>query len=205
MRKRLAVSLAAVALFAVVGGIIAPVASSSAGADRVVRWDLVQFASGIVISGGSDVSVDEATGDVLTLTGSGHAEPGRELAFGGGTFVHEHADGTEVAHGGFYVTDLLRWKPIEGGSLAGTGLLDGIGDADTASSGILRLNINLVPDVNGTPGDPIAAILIIFCHLPGSAVEVTEGVRVKVPAAVLDFKQDSDPAVAGFTLFHVVR
>jgi len=205
MRNKLAVGSTVLLLLAVIGGLVAPAALSAGDRARIVRWDLPHFVSAVIVAGGEDVSVDATTGDTMTLTGSGHVEPRIGLSFGGGTFVHETQSGTPVADGAFYVTDLIRWRPIEGGSLAGTGLTDGIADIDTASSGILRLAVTFVPQLNGEPGTPIEGILTIFCKLPGTTFDITEGVRVRIPSAGLDFVQHSDPAIAGVTLFHIVR
>lgn len=204
MRRRLVVLGTALAVFvALVLGAV-PAASSDAengGQGRIVRWDLVQFVSGVVLSGGEDVSEDAATGDLITLTGSGHARPGAGKAFGGGTFVHEQASGTTV-QGAYYVTDFVRWRRIFEGSFAATGLIDGIANPGGATSGVLRLRVRLVPEVGGEPGPGVNGVLIIFCRLPGATVGFAEGVQLKVPSLGLDFVQH--PELAGFTLFHVI-
>src|SRR5260370_41860572 len=69
------------------------------GKGKLVRWDLVQIVSGEVLAGGTDTGQD-ATKDVVHLTGSGQAEPARREAAGGGTFVHQHGDGTAGPPGG---------------------------------------------------------------------------------------------------------
>src|SRR6266571_7739547 len=38
----------------------------------------------------------------LTFTGSGEARPDDRAAAGGGTFLHRHSDGSEVAHGAIF-------------------------------------------------------------------------------------------------------
>jgi hypothetical protein len=206
MRKRLAVLGTALAVFVALALGAVPAASSgengeNGGQGRIVRWDLVQFVSGVVLSGGEDVSEDAATGDLITLTGSGHARPGAGRAFGGGTFVHEQATGPTV-QGAYYVTDFVRWRRIREGSFAATGLIDGIGNPGGATSGVLRVRVRLVPEVGGQPGQGVNGVLIIFCRLPGATVGFAEGVRLKVPSLGLDFVQHE--TMAGFTLFHVI-
>src|SRR5947199_9266504 len=68
---------------------------------RSLRWDFidVNLSAKQITPGGADTSKDDATGDTLTLTGSGQFTPSRRVASGGGTFVHKHADGTVFAQG----------------------------------------------------------------------------------------------------------
>jgi hypothetical protein len=171
--------------------------------DVFVRWDLLNIVDAVVVAGGVNVSTDEATGDTIELTGSGQAEPGEAEAAGGGTFVHRHADGTEVAHGAYYVKRFLSWRRLAGGQFSATGFVDGIGNPKEGepTSGVLRLRIQLVPDVGGAPGPGPTAVLKINCHLPGTFVDVPEGVNVKVDG--LEF--DPDPVRHGVTLFHRLR
>jgi hypothetical protein len=61
----------------------------------------------------------------MSLTGSGEARPHKRRASGGGTFVHKHANGSEVAHGVYVVTAFDSFAN-GGGTLVGTGLTDGI-------------------------------------------------------------------------------
>jgi hypothetical protein len=92
----------------------------------LLRWDLVQIIQGTVLVGGLVHASDAATGDVVTLSGSGEARPDDRTAAGGGTFVHNHADGSEVAHGVYVVAAFNGFKNGHG-SLAPTPLQDGIG------------------------------------------------------------------------------
>jgi hypothetical protein len=204
MRRRLASLGGILAILALTVGAIAPAAWSdddSESRDRIVRWDLVHFVSGVVLSGGSTVSVDEATGDTLTLTGSGHAELQEEEAFGGGTFTHERASDPDVT-GAYYVTDFISWRRTAG-SFEETGLIDGIGNPEGATAGKLKLRVAFVPEVDGEPGPTIKGQLIIDCALPGAPANLVEGVRVKIGALGLDFLQHEDPGTRGFTLFHI--
>ena len=86
---------------------------------ELLRWDLIQIVQGVVLAGGTDVARDSATGDTVSLTGSGQSRPQQHKADGGGTFLHEHANGSEVAHGVHLVTGLKSFVN-GGGSLVGT-------------------------------------------------------------------------------------
>lgn len=168
-------------------------ASESALAQAEVenlRWDLVAVGGGAVVPGGTDVGTDAATGDSVSLTGSGFARPDDVTASGGGTFVHRHADGTEVAHGVYAVTGFMSFQNA-GGTLVGTGLNDTIGKLDQTSGGVLILLVNLFPSGGGS----LAAAVGIHCHLPGSS-PVTEGITLSV--GPFNFVQTT-----GGTLFHV--
>jgi hypothetical protein len=165
----------------------------SGRADEIVRWDLSQIVDGVILPGGGDVAA--ADGETITLTGSGHVEPGERDAFGGGTFVHEDAGGTLVAKGVYYVTEFRSWEPLKGGTLAGTGLIDGIADMETASSGILKVGVKLVA-AGGSP--QFDGELTVFCHLPGTIRDIPEGVALEV--AGLHF----DRQVSGVTIFHIL-
>jgi len=159
---------------------------------ELLRWDLVAITQGVVLSGGQDMAHDATSNDTVTLTGSGQAVPTRGTATGGGTFVHKHADGTEVAHGVYHVTGFKSFRDA-GGSLVGTGLTDGIGTLRQTTGGILSLVVELLPFGGGSHD----AVLGVNCNLPGSEFTVEEGVTLSVgPFA---FKQ-----AGGATLFHVL-
>jgi hypothetical protein len=163
------------------------------GKGKLVRWDLVQIVSGVVLAGGTDIGQDSATKDVVHLTGSGQAEPARREAAGGGTFVHQHGDGTAVAHGVYVVTGFKAFDNA-GGTLVGTGLKDGIGELDETTGGILWLNVRLVP----SSGPTHEAVLSVNCALPGGRPGIEEGIALAV--GTLKFTQHG-----GATLFHVLR
>ncbi len=182
-------------------------ASTGAAPRSVIRWDLPQFVGNVVLAGGSDVSTDAKTGDTVELTGSGQAETVEGEAAGGGTFVHMNASGTVLAQGAYQVIDFISWKRLTGGSLSGTGLIDGIGNGTGGhpnegeeTSGVLKLRVRFIPVVSGSPQPGVNGVLIINCHLPGTTVFVQEGVQVKVPSFNLNFTQTS-----GFTLFHALH
>jgi hypothetical protein len=68
---------------------------------ELLRWVLIQIVQGVVLAGGTDVAKDAASGDKISLTGSGEVRPESHKATGGGTFVHQHANGSEVGHGAY--------------------------------------------------------------------------------------------------------
>jgi len=160
---------------------------------ELLRWDLVRFPQGLVLAGGENMAKDAATGDILTLTGSGEAAPETETATGGGTFVHKHADGTEVAHGVYKVTGFRSFRAA-GGSLAPTGLADGIGTIAQTTGGLLIMNIAAMPSTGGS----VAGVLGVDCAVPGVEFPIEEGVHLDV--LTFHFKQSG-----GFTLFHVLQ
>ena len=211
--KRAAIALLAAGLV-IATGLVATASSKTtsdpstgSGAHSFIRWDLPQFVGNVVLAGGTDVSTDAKTGDTIELTGSGQTEPAEEEAAGGGTFVHMSKSGEVRAQGAYQVIDFISWKRLSGGSLSGTGLIDAIGNGTGAhpnereeTSGVLKLRVRFIPVVSGTPQPGVNGVLIINCHLPGTAVFVQEGVQVKIPSFDLNFKETS-----GFTLFHALR
>jgi hypothetical protein len=173
-----------------------------------VRWDLLQPVNGVAVPGGMDVATDATTKDMITLTGSGQAEPREGEAAGGGTFVHQRADGTLVAKGSYFVTGFVSWQRLPGGDFSMTGLVDGIGNGTGAtpderepSSGVLTLDVRLVPD--GTaPSAGVNAVLSVHCHLPGTLVPGFEGVTLAVGSLNFTAEANANPTAHGITLFH---
>ena len=161
----------------------------------LLRWDLVQLIQGTALAGGMVRAKDAATGDVVTLTGSGEARPDDRTAAGGGTFLHKHADGSEVAHGIYVVTAFKSFKNGHG-SLTPTPLRDGIGHKNQTDSGILSLGIKAF--AVGAAG-PIDAKLGVECALPNDTSGAVEGITLDV--LTFHFKQVEE---GGFTLFHVL-
>jgi len=162
---------------------------------ELLRWDLVHFPQGLVLAGGEDIATDAATGDILTLTGSGEAAPKKRMATGGGTYVHMH-NGKVFSQGVYKVAGFKSWKAA-GGSLAPTGLADGIGTLAQTTGGLLVLNIVAMasPEFGG---GSVAAVLGIDCAVPGVEFKIEEGVHLDVLS--FHFKQSG-----GFTLFHVLH
>jgi hypothetical protein len=147
-----------------------------------------------VLAGGKDKAKDAASGDEVTLTGSGQVEPKKERATGGGTFVHKHANGTEVAHGVYTVTGFESFKAA-GGSLVGTGLIDGIGTLKQTMGGKLLMKVTLMPST----GLSHSGVLGVDCHLPGVEFRIEEGVTLTTGT-----RKFTTPT-SGSTLFHVLH
>jgi hypothetical protein len=106
--------------------------------------------------------------------------------------MHRRADGGEVAHGIYWVTGFKSFEDL-GGSLEGTGLIDGIGELEDTDGGILSLNVHL----RATSGEEADGVMEIHCTLPGGE-ETTEGITLTV--GPFHFVQKS-----GATLFHVLE
>jgi hypothetical protein len=167
---------------------------------KIVRWDLVEIANGTAVAGGENVATDPASGVSITVTGSGHVRPRSHKAFGGGTYVVEDADGNEIENGSYRVTEFISFRRLRGGNFAATGLTDGIGDPNEASSGIMVVKVHAVAE--GAPPDQgVDAVLEVHCHLPETVVDTFEGVRITVDDQVFE----PDPDRHGVTLFHVMR
>jgi hypothetical protein len=179
-------------------------AAGAVGHDRrggkLVRWDLVEIANGTAVAGGENVATDDESGQSLTITGSGHVRPRSHVAFGGGTWVLEDADGNELDNGSYQVTEFVSFRRLRGGNFAATGLIDGIGDPDEASSGIMKVKVRARSE-GAPPEDGIDAVLEVHCHLPETVQETFEGVRITVEDQVFE----PDPDRHGVTLFHVMR
>jgi hypothetical protein len=158
---------------------------------ELLRWDLIQIVQGTVLAGGTDVGRDAATGDTISLTGSGQARPQKHKATGGGTFLHKHTNGSEVAHGVYVVTGFDSFAN-GGGGLVGTGLTDGIDALNKTTGGLLKMRVHLT----ATSGLMADGTLEVHCSLPGGKPE-TEGIRLSVLA--FKFVQNG-----GFTLFHIL-
>lgn len=177
------------------GALVAPqTVFADDGQPELLRWDLVHFKSGVILSGGTDVGRDAKTGDMVSVTGSGDAQPGEGRGTGGGTFVHRRADGSLVAQGVYFVTGFNSFVH-PGGSLVGIPLTDGIDRLNRTTGGKLSLKIRGLVDGGGT----VDAVLGVECSLPGGASGLTEGITLSVPALDLHFVQNG-----GATLFHVL-
>ena len=169
--------LTSLGLGLVLGVLIAATGAGASGGGALghtYRYDLIQIVQGTVLSGGSDQATDATSHDTVTLTGSGQFKPGAGDATGGGTFVHRHAGGSEVAHGVWVATGFVSWQNL-GGSLAGTGLTSGIAHNGDETAGILTLNVRLTPE----GGSPKNGVLEVHCDLPGASTPTEEGVVLK--------------------------
>jgi hypothetical protein len=160
---------------------------------KLLRWDLVQIIQGTVLVGGLVRASDTATGDVVTLSGSGEARPNHRTAAGGGTFLHKHADGSEV-HGVYVVTAFNSFKNGHG-SLASVPLQDGVGQKNQTDSGIVRFGIKAFPSTGGS----IDAKLGVECALPGDTSGAVEGITLDI--LTFHFRQVTE---GGFTVFHIL-
>jgi hypothetical protein len=160
---------------------------------ELLRWDLIAITQGVVLSGGQDKAKDAASGLVVTLTGSGQVEPKKERATGGGTFVVKNANGTEVLHGVYTVTGFESFKAA-GGTLAGAGLIDGIGTLKQTMGGKLLMKVNLM----ASTGTSRPGVLGVDCHLPGVEFPITEGVTLTTGPRKFTH-------AGGSTLFHVLH
>ncbi len=172
---------------------VAPTAAlaEDRGRGKLVRWDLVQISGGVVLAGGTASGKDEATKDVVQLTGSGQAEPAAREAAGGGTFMHMH-NGSLFLQGAYVVTGFNSFE-TPGGTLVGTGLTDGIGEIEETAAGVMSLNVRLMPSGGGSHD----GTLKVDCNLPpGFGIE--EGIELSV--GPFEFKQNG-----GATVFHVIR
>jgi hypothetical protein len=193
--------IALVLLGLLLGGLLA--ATNAVGnhtRGKIVRWDLVEIANGTAVAGGENVATDPASGESLTITGSGHARPLSHEAFGGGTYVFEDADGNEVESGSYRVTEFVSFRRLRGGNFTATGLIDGIGDPAEASSGIMTVKVRALAD-GAPPEQGVDALLEVHCHLPETVEDTFEGVRITVDGQVFE----PDPDRHGVTLFHVMR
>jgi hypothetical protein len=182
------------------GALLAPEAVlADDGQPELLRWDLVSITDGVVLPGGTDVGKDANTGDTVSLTGSGDAQPAEARATGGGTFVHRHADGSLDAEGIFFVTGFNSFVN-NGGSLVGVPVKDGIGTLRQTTGGFLSVNIRAIVDAPpAIKGAMVDAVLGVHCNLPGGAATITEGITLSVPEFHLNFVQDG-----GATLFHIL-
>jgi hypothetical protein len=192
--------IALVLLGLVLGGLLA--ATSAVGDHpraKIVRWDLVEIANGTAVAGGVNVAT-AATGESLSITGSGDVRPRSHKAFGGGTYVFEDADGNEVESGSYRVTEFVSFRRLRGGNFAATGLIDGIGDPAEASSGIMTVKVRALAE-GAPPEQGVDALLEVHCHLPETVEDTFEGVRITVDGQVFE----PDPDRHGVTLFHVMR
>jgi hypothetical protein len=182
------------------GALLDPAAVLAKESEEVelLRWDLVRIVQGTVLDGGSVMGKDDGpTGDTVTLTGSGEARPERRTAAGGGTFVHKHANGSEVAHGVYVVTGFNSF--IDGHGTLPASLTDGIGHAKQADSG--KLSLKVKAHAAGIAAS-IDATLTVECGLPGDTSGAVEGIKLDVPALNLHFHQVPE---GGVTVFHILQ
>ena len=158
-----------------------------------LRWDLIQIVQGVVLAGGTDVAKDTASGDKISLTGSGEVRPKSHKATRGRHIcaqTHERLRSRSGCVFGDRLQQLRewRWQPCR------DRLDDGIDVLNRTTGGVLKLTVH----VTSSTGMQADGVLEVDCHLPGGR-DVPEGVRLSVPKFNLNFVPDS-----GFTLFHVL-
>ena len=183
----------------------AAAAPASAGPEghSVVRWDIINLTKGgVLLAGGAATSTSSATGDTLTLTGTGQAEPAEEEAAGGGTFVHRDKNGAVHARGVYTVKHFVSFKRASG-SLVGSGVVDAIGELGESHSGVLTVRVAF------RVGGKVAArgTLVVTCALPGAPAGLEEGVTATArpvgSSVVLRFNEKEPDN--GPTNFHIIR
>jgi hypothetical protein len=187
---------------------IVTTAGGATGGARSLRWDFldVNLATKQIVPG-TDTSKDAATGDMLSLTGTGQFTPARKLASGGGTFVHKHADGSVFAQGFYYVTGFRSYRV--GGGTPPKGFTDRVAKGQgTVLDGILIMAVRLVPVVDGKPQTAHTATLRINCHFEHNHVglkEADEGFELHTGS--FDFKpaQPTPTTDISATVFHRVH
>jgi hypothetical protein len=199
MRRLAFALLAALVTVVLVMSSVTATGATNLGGQRV-RWDLIQIVGGsTVLAGGQDVSKDAATGDEITLTGSGQVLPSNHSASGDGTFVHMHANGSEVAHGFYIVTGYRSFRDGHGQFPVTDGITNGLG---RPHGGILSLNVKLVPLVNDKPQPAGAGVLTIYCALAKNTLglkDTQEGFTLK--SGPFNFRQEGK----GITLFQILK
>jgi hypothetical protein len=170
--------------------IAAPAANAQA---QHFRWDIIFFDSTLTAQPGGVLSATAVDGSQITLTGTGTfvvpaSGNGRSNSVtGGGTW----ATNNPSASGTYEVEGLVRYDQARG-TLAGTGLSDGIGDINDTRAG---LGIFSIIYSDGQRG-----ILLVACALKGTPSILYEGA-----SATKGFVNYFAPVLPGdpnATLFH---
>jgi hypothetical protein len=149
---------------------VLPIGVARAADVQHFRWDIIFFDSTGTAQPGGILSATAVDGSQITLTGTGTfvvpaSGSGRSTAVtGGGTW----ATNTPIASGSYTVTGFVRYDQARG-TLAGTGLSDGIGDINDTRAG---LGIFSILYSDGQRG-----ILLVSCGLLGTPSTVYEGVH----------------------------
>jgi hypothetical protein len=177
-------------------------ASVASGTGVHVRWDIISldpFPDPTTVLAGGVASAIAQDGSSIVFHGSGTfvapgGGPGTSGAVtGGGTWETFASDGTtSTGSGNYLVTGLVRWDAAPG-TLP---LIDGIGNAADASSGLAVLRIEYDDGSLGT--------LVVSCHLPagGTPDSIFEGVRAS--KGYVDYWNGTEPVGnTNRTTFHV--
>jgi hypothetical protein len=165
--------------------------SSKANADGgTVRWDIIHIAFPNITAGGS-ASATAADSYKITLTGSGTFQLGDEGdVTGGGTWTI-YSGGTITGSGTYVVTGLIRFD-VAPGTLAGTPLIDHIGNIANTHAGLAFLRIKY--------SDGSRGVLALSCTLPGTPPLVFEGITASKGYV---YYANHPAGVDGSTLFHI--
>jgi hypothetical protein len=151
-----------------VGISVLPISVARAADAQHFRWDIIFFDSTGTAQPGGVLSATAVDGSQITLTGTGtfvvpSSVSGRSnQVTGGGTW----ATNTPSASGTYTVTGFVQYAEARG-TLAGTGLSDGIGNINDTHAG---LGIFSILYSDGQRG-----ILLVSCALLGTPSIVYEG------------------------------
>jgi hypothetical protein len=190
MNRRLLLAMAIVPLLTV----------SKAKADGVtVRWDILHFTtfSPPTFTVGGPASAKAEDLSKITLTGSGTFQLGEDGGVTGGGTWHTFAPGGAPTGSGTYVvTGLIKFN-VAPGSLPSPPVVDLIGSATAAHSGLAFLRI-LYSD--GTRG-----VLAFGCALPvGTPASLFEGITASKGYVDYWNHEEAMPGVDGDrTAFHI--
>lgn len=136
-----------------------------------VRWDIVHFPtfSPPTVEAGGTASAHAEDLSKITLTGTGAFSPGdSDEVTGGGTWQTFAPDGTPTGSGTYRVSGLIKFDQVPG-TLLGTPIIDHIGNAAEAHSGLAFLRIRY--------SDGSRGVLAVSCHLPaGTPPQLFEGI-----------------------------
>jgi hypothetical protein len=140
--------------------------------DVTVRWDLLKVVPPNLYAGGV-ASPSAGDGSTITVTGSGTfqiSEGSFEEATGGGTWETRDASNVVTGSGTYRVRGVVLFMRAPG-SLPSPPLVDHIGNAADASSGLAVLRVHY--------SDGSRGILVVECMLPvGSPPSFVEGITV---------------------------
>jgi hypothetical protein len=194
-RRQLLKAAGALGVAAVALDPIKALADEGEGNGRVT-WDIVAIAPPRINRGGFAGAKAE-DGAHIVITGHGtfpDADRCRKDVTGGGSWTITPGNSNDPrcfkGTGSYSVIELLSWRPVSGGSLAGTGLQDHTNDRGTPSAGLATLRVRFENGREGT--------LTVSCHLPGAPNCVFEGIT-----ATMAYEDFSKHDTGGFTLFHV--
>jgi hypothetical protein len=164
-----------------------------------VRWDIVHFTSfnPNTFEAGGHASARAEDLSKITLTGTGTFNPGAsDEVTGGGTWQTFSPSGTSTGNGTYKVTGFIRFDQAPG-SIPSPPVIDNIGNATNAHSGLVFLSIRY--------SDGSRGVLIVSCDLPvGTPAGIFEGVTVSKDFVDYWNHEEPVPGIDGNrTAFHV--